>query len=876
MGAFVIQLGSVVCQGLQSLGSPKRKRGTLSPSLALRAAKGFLMGLLLLFVPALAPAAVRMPGDKPLPREPRPDPDLKPEDGKVPPQLFYVAYEGLRPRELPQAGAAEVEPARPIRFMEAYPWAADYQDGAEGYILLVKTNQAGDKVLDWIGWVNKKYLVMQRRAQFNRYNRIYRKAMIINSVESQIKEKRFVDTIPVRLAPLDSGRPRATYRLFSLFYVFGQADGFVLLGSSPEFDPDSDPDAPFKTVLGWMPKERVSIWNTREAIEWDTPSTSAATELRSIPQGRLYVSTDLRSLTPRPRRSRPGRIFEEPRFAYAALKNSDSREGSIFSEAFTFQGESIPLRDLREMRFPVFDWNGTPEYPRLTESANELLKVGVKGSFVTEEGKQISPSEIDRIQEGIRSINSQLGSAEIIFVIDDTQSMRDWFTAVADVYDEIVGLVLKESGRQVKIGVTYYNDNEDGKNPNPVVVNRLSDARKQGAQEARKVREHLYVSGGLPREMVFDGLKKAVRESGLSPTVARKIVILIGDMGDHSNENDPAHARQVAQAFLEKAKEAPVEFFPIQVIDPDNTPNKIDSRAFKKQMQTILKELKQSEDHYYSLKLNEGDKVTEEHRRRLREIIRKRYDEMTLQVRRWRETLDEYERGNWDNTRIDPELEKILKDNGVELDQLRRARGFQVFREGYVWRRTPHQEETYQIRDRLLVNDKDINVLLKILEAVTSKDPNRPKVKDLVARLVETQVGDNRISAEDAQDLRGKLKSGEITVDEIIDKATGMKVRNPFLTRKLKDLNDDRFTEKELHELRYKKMILEGVLAGKENRFEEYTRTEGGFEKRYWHQIVPGKEVDREFRMGGLDVAGKLEEAKRVRWYWIDLIEEWP
>ena len=269
---------------------------------------------------------------------------------------------------------------------------------------------------------------------------------------------------------------------------------------------------------------------------------------------------------------------------------------------------------------------------------------------------------------------AQINRTEIVFVVDDTESMGLWFEAVADVYDEITELVMKDPLREVLIGITYYNDNEDGMNPNPVVVNPLVDVRELGRAVAEKVRKHEeYKGGGLPREMVFAGLTKAVKESGWSQAATRKLLIHIGDFGDHSDKEE--EAKKVAAAFVEQSKYSPIEFYSIQVIDPEKTPNKKDSRAFRTQVKTILKALKQDESHYCCLKLSDGDKVPAPRQmRQLRELVRTRYDETARQALAWKYELEKAQRSNWENTKIDAGLRRILIDNGVDLEGAAAAR----------------------------------------------------------------------------------------------------------------------------------------------------------------------------------------------------------
>ncbi len=399
-----------------------------------------LITLVLIAVPALASAEVRMPGGKQLPVKPIPDPDVRPDsEGRVPPHLVFVAYEGIKLLELPASSTPVVELKAPIEFMSAHAWAAESREGGDSYVLLVMTNKDGDRIPlqhDYLGWINKKYLVREPRAQFNQYTRIYRKAMIINSVETQKKDKKFLPAIPFRLAPRDTANPGGTLRLFSLFYIYGQAEGYVLLGSAPEFDIGRDPDSPRKTVLGWMPVERVKVWNTLEAVEWDVPSTSSAPGPRQTVPGFAAVNFPPLSEA-RPRRIFPGLIFATPADAYAALKGGSNSPRVLFSEKFE-KGESIPLKP-RRMRFPVFDWTGTAEYPRKAENANELLLIGFLCDL----------NEHGEFQEKLARIMAQINRTEIVFVVDDTESMGLWFEAVADVYDEITELVMKDPLREV-------------------------------------------------------------------------------------------------------------------------------------------------------------------------------------------------------------------------------------------------------------------------------------------------------------------------------------------------------------------------------------------------------------------------------------------
>src|SRR5262249_2155795 len=189
--------------------------------------------------------------------------------------------------------------------------------------------------------------------------------------------------------------------LYNVFFVYGKADGRVLLGKSPFFgfygeleEDRKKVDHVRNIILGWLPGSRVCEWNTREGFQWDRGSTLAGAPGR---------------------RTWPGRIYRDPELA---KKAADARSLDeylkvpfLFTEKFDEKGES-PEVAYDAPRFPILEEAAAEEHMR----GGRLLKVGGVGGL----GTALTKEQIDAVQSELARWQEVEGTIEILFVIDET------------------------------------------------------------------------------------------------------------------------------------------------------------------------------------------------------------------------------------------------------------------------------------------------------------------------------------------------------------------------------------------------------------------------------------------------------------------------
>ena len=116
-------------------------------------------------------------------------------------------------------------------------------------------------------------------------------------------------------------------RLFNLFFIYGEADGYVLIGRRSEFNLAQGLDEPRRAILGWVPESRICKWLTREAVYW------------------------------RPDGQKGGIVYDSAQDADNALNGrpatqaviEESRPDGLFGRPLLFS----------QMRFPLLDWDNT-------------------------------------------------------------------------------------------------------------------------------------------------------------------------------------------------------------------------------------------------------------------------------------------------------------------------------------------------------------------------------------------------------------------------------------------------------------------------------------------------------------------------------------
>jgi hypothetical protein len=266
----------------------------------------------------------------------------------------WSAYEGFQLKKSPIINS-EPSGYKALQYMEHFDVSYVYQGEDQIYYLL---SRGIGKEFKNLGWLPEKFTCIYQGQQTA--NNIYKKALIVNSLD-QITKQRKVEPIPVRLAPTLQAPVIDPLRLYNIYSVYSDTNpkdptkGFCLLGSDYGFPPDdnskTNPKIPSETVKGWVSKENLCFWDTREGLEWDVKSTKESL-------GEL-------------RRTTPGKIFDSRKNAIKDAIGENVKP--LLVEKFDIKNESIPLQHYSS-RFPIIPLNNEeqifiPEFGRLFKIA---------------------------------------------------------------------------------------------------------------------------------------------------------------------------------------------------------------------------------------------------------------------------------------------------------------------------------------------------------------------------------------------------------------------------------------------------------------------------------------------------------------------------
>lgn len=683
-----------------------------------------------------------------------------------------VAAGGFAPLSQPDP-KAKASGAAGVPFLARLNMLGDPVQGTAGMFCLVAAGGIGDAKLDILGWVPAAYVITGSRCLEDEKSGILIKAMAINSLQ-YLKAGGVPDderAAPPRLLaspPPFRGADFGPARFFDFYFVWADTDrenedkGFALIAENPSVNANaavSDDDfRRLSKIIGWIDKSRLCFWRTREAVQWN----------------------DLD-----PSRPNPGRAYATAAHAKAeydpAFKGPTETDAPV-TEVFT--GGRPAAWDPRRMRYPLLTLrvpdgtaaDGSPrtkEAPYESFARNTLRRVGVIGDVFDEKGQPVmSEAARQGVQLDMIRAREQLRRTEILFVIDRTVSMKNWWKATADSVDRMIAQVNRD-GRSVAVGFCFYGDinpgspDREGKAANlkeaidagAVRPGRLLDARTDAAALREKLKELADpndIPGGGRLEMVYAGLEVGIIEARGWSKNARKMVILIGDDGNHrlpDAEEKEVHER-IAElldptpdaAAAAADYETPKEFYALQVCKVDDRPGD-PTQLFKAQTELLMKRIKER-----SKDARVGYYNTAQEDQFLAEIER-RYAELKAQADGTAEWLQKAQSGQVKAvTEIrDPEAVNILRGiaarRKLRLEDL--IQGVQAFDERYVWELDPQTKDrdVRQLRRMILVSEGELSRVLDMFGNFFHNPENPPSLDQLATLLLDAQAGDPRAGA---------------------------------------------------------------------------------------------------------------------------------
>lgn len=671
------------------------------------------------------------------------------------PWAVWVAYDGFSPLKLPDKDSVAAWPGTTkaaLPFMERCFFVAKYQPRGQSVYYLIGSDDGPKGPTGKVqvprdrqfGWIPEEFLVLSSQAKQVesvsedgsklRIQGFHRKAILVNTTDTLKQDRQYIDKVVVRLAPTEQGRPRLQVSLFTLFFIFGETEDRVLIGNNPTFlngpiGPDEE-YAPSSIVLGWVPRRRMEEWNTREALFWDREST-----LQS------------------PRRIAEGRLWRAPIDAYAAnrdiwqdLSRVDIPSGytPVFVSAENIDaktGES-PAVAYDTMRFPILDWTPDEQFPGLAGNW-QLYRVGVLGSFVGADGQSIASAErVREYQQAISRLTGQLALTEILFVIDDTSSMKPWFRNTASAIQGILDRVRSaaEETSNVRIAVAFYNDLDQNNPSHPGYTTMpLVSVGTSVDRLVASVQDHTESGGGgSPREMVLPGISAAIENAGFQKH-SQKFVVVIGDAGDRGGGPSPS---VVGKSLAVLAPD--IRFLAVHVPDPSLIERDGDMKEFRDNMLRIVAELKKYPDARAAY-----ENVSS--RDRFLKLIDDAYRQLRDDVKRAQEAADDAKVGVRPPTRLAAALEKEFEGDSAMLaliDNLKKQTGVQLFQKGYIWHYKgvdPLENRRCSVRPVLLLSAAEVATMRDLLRALKlPKESVRSATPyNVVQSAIKTQAGEN-------------------------------------------------------------------------------------------------------------------------------------
>ena len=375
---------------------------------------------------------------------------------------------------------------------------------------------------------------------------IHRKAMLVNQLEDSggmrgLTEKvAFLDRPDARGGPIDS---RA---LFSIYYIFAETPTHFLLGREPRV---KDWIGDKKDLLGWVPRQRVCQWNTREAVEFN--------------------KRDLRLR----KRTQPCRIFLEADQLQAYLETADEKK----VPPVAVEDTSLTEWRFDQSRFPLVEAPAGPSVKHV--GGNTLYRVGFIGDVFRQaaRGSQrvATAQQIEDLRAKVETLQQRLATIQLCFIIDGTFSMDPWIKTAANAVNKIIIGVNNRVRRQLKISVNFYRSSRD--RPKEVEFHGFRDAADarlllDNAEPFGGGDEHEEMFAAICRRLEKKDADKPATEAGetaepmaFDPN-AVKVLVLIGD--DGNDPNDKTHTVEAVCRHIRAAGGAsPVAFLAFPVGD---------------------------------------------------------------------------------------------------------------------------------------------------------------------------------------------------------------------------------------------------------------------------------------------------------------------
>ena len=282
------------------------------------------------------------------------------------------------------------------------------------------------------------------------------------------------------------------------------------------------------------------------------------------------------------------------------------------------------------------------------------------------------------MQRELTALQREAKKVELVFLIDETESMKAWLPVVVKTIEAIIARVTETTGRrngaEVWISIAYYGDTFGG--TEAATAGNLVPASSPEFDRAFQglVKHDATPDGDMP-ERVFYGLGQAIERARFNK-FSRKMVFLFGDMGNKEVAGDPTLDDLIKLLVRpEEPKTWPIEFYAIQLGVADGhvwgEPFRRDMIHLSKRVSDQIK-AKVPSTGAGSLSSFTAVSFREQAEKLIKDVV-ERFEVLRLQANQIADNIDDL-RLTFGNP-ISPATEQALKAKGVPIEELRKIRG---------------------------------------------------------------------------------------------------------------------------------------------------------------------------------------------------------
>jgi len=372
-----------------------------------------------------------------------------------------------------------------------------------------KTGKSGLEYNKERGWIKANFVLLNGFSLLNEKS-TPKKAMILislgnlspNIVNSNILNFQFYNK-PSATTSFANG---LFAKKFDIYYILKETDGAILLSRSDKLDDEGD--LLKKIVPGWMPKSNVTFWDHRICLEPSSiPSTISDYSIKDLP------------------------IF------HTASALEDFVTTQLYNKNYVFKKDVV--RKTRpnpyEMRMPIID-----NIDAIKKEVVTITRIG--------DGPAPTPDDLAKLDQKIQQTQHKIENVNVLFVIDATTSMKNYFEPVANSISKIIeNNELKKSNNVLKFGLVIYRDYADG-----VASYEIEPLTTDDDKILKKLKATLCYSNDHDlAEAQYAGLERGLNEAGFDPNQSN-VVVLIGDAGNHQPDPKGKSLSKIVDQLYQK------------------------------------------------------------------------------------------------------------------------------------------------------------------------------------------------------------------------------------------------------------------------------------------------------------------------------------